>query len=70
LLSQCQYIIDALEQFNMFDCNPIGTPMDSEAHLSVSMSPQSPEEQKVMDKIPYLSAVGTLQYLATSTRLD
>jgi Reverse transcriptase (RNA-dependent DNA polymerase) len=70
LLSQCQYIIDALEWFNMSDCNPIGTPMDPGAHLPVSMSPQSPEEQKVMDKIPYLSAVGTLQYLATSTCPD
>jgi transposase InsO family protein len=69
-LSQRQYIIDALDRFNMSDCNPIGTPMDPGAHLSSSMSPQSPEEQKVMDKIPYLSAVGTLQYLATSTRPD
>jgi hypothetical protein len=34
------------------------------------MSPQSPEEKKVMDKIPYLSDVGTLQYLATSTCPD
>ena len=69
-LSQRQYIIDALERFNMSDCNPIGTPMDPGAHLSSSMSPQSPEEQKIMEKIPYLSAVGTLQYLATSTRPD
>jgi hypothetical protein len=38
--------------------------------LSSSMSPQSPEEQKSMHDIPYLSAVGTLQYLATSTRPD
>jgi hypothetical protein len=69
-LSQRQYIIDALERFNMSDCNPIGTPMDPGAHLSSSMSPQSPEEQKSMQDIPYLSAVGTLQYLATSTRPD
>ena len=69
-LSQCQYIFDALERFNMSDCNPIGTPMDPGAHLLSSMSPQSPEEQKVMDKISYLSAVGTLQYLATSTHPD
>ena len=69
-LSQRQYIIDALERFNMSDCNPIGTPMDPGAHLSSSMSPQSPEEQKSMETIPYLNAVGTLQYLATSTRPD
>ena len=69
-LSQRQYIINALERYNMSDCNPIGTPMDPGAHLSSSMSPQSPEEQKAMEDIPYLSAVGTLQYLATSTRPD
>ena len=69
-LSQCQYIIDALECFGMSDCNPIRTPMDPGAHLSVSMSPQTPEEQKSMEKIPYLSTVGTLQYLATTTRPD
>ena len=69
-LSQRQYVIDALERFNMSDCNPVGTPMDPGARLSSSMSPQSPEEQKAMDKIPYLSAVGTLQYLATTTRPD
>ena len=44
--------------------------MDPGTHLSSSMSPQSPEEQKVMQDIPYLSAVGTFQYLATSTRPD
>jgi len=69
-LSQRQYIIDALERFNMSDCNPVGTPMDSGAHLLATMSPQSPEEQRAMQDIPYLSAVGTLQYLATSTRPD
>ena len=69
-LSQRQYIIDALERFNMSDCNPIGTPMDPGAKLSSSMSPQTPEERKLMENIPYLNAVGTLQYLATSTRPD
>ena len=69
-LSQRQYIIDALVRFNMSDCNPIGTPMDPGAKLSSSMSPQTPEERKLMENIPYLNAVGTLQYLATSTRPD
>src|SRR5277367_5706970 len=62
----------------MSDCNPVGIPMDPGAHLSISMSPQSPEEQKSMLNHPYLSAVGTLQYravgtlqyLATTTRPD
>ena len=54
----------------MSDCNLIVTPMDPGAHLSSSMSPQSPEERKSMENIPYLNAVGTLQYLATSTHPD
>ena len=70
VLSQHQYIIDALECFNMSDCNPIGTPMDPGAHLSSFMSPQSPDKLKMMQNIPYLNAVGTLQYLATSTHPD
>ena len=37
-LSQCQYIVDALDRFGMSDCNPIGTPLDPGAHLSSSMS--------------------------------
>ena len=69
-LSQHQYVVDALEWFHMSDCNLIVTPMDPGAHLSSSMSPQSPEERKSMENIPYLNAVGTLQYLATSTRPD
>jgi transposase InsO family protein len=69
-LSQRQYILDTLERFNMTDSNPVSTPMDPGAHLSSSMSPQTPEERKSMESIPYLSAVGTLQYLATTTRPD
>ena len=69
-LSQCQFIIDTLKHFGMSDYNPIGTPMDPGAHLSVSMSPQTPEDQKSMEKIPYLSAAGTFQYLATTTHPD
>ena len=69
-LSQHQYIVDALDRFGMSDCNPIETPMDPGAHLSSSMSPQTPEERKSMEKVPYLSAVGTLQYLATTTHPD
>ena len=69
-LSQHQYIVDTFDRFGMSDCNPIGTPMDPGAHLSSSMSPQTPEECKSMEKIPYLSAVGNLQYLATITHPD
>ena len=46
LLSQRQYIIDALERYHMSDCNPIGTPMDLGAHLSSSMPLQSKSDGK------------------------
>jgi hypothetical protein len=37
--------------------------MDPGAKLSSSMSPQSPEERKVMENIPYLNAVTSLKFI-------
>src|SRR3954454_16447070 len=39
-------------------------------HLDKSMAPQTPDEVEHMAKVPYLNAVGSLQYLATMTRPD
>ena len=51
-LSQCQYILDVLEQFGMSNCKPVLNPMEPGLHLSSSMSPHSPQEllaMKVLD---------------------
>ena len=68
-LSQHQYITDILNQFGFADCNPISTPMDPGLVLQKTQS-LSDEDKEFMSKVPYLSAVGSLTYLAQSTRPD
>ena len=69
-LSQPGYIRSILDGFNMSDCNPCLTPMDESTRLSVSMSPQTPEERLGMKAVPYRELVGKLLYLAVATRPD
>ena len=68
-LSQQQYITDILNQFGFADCNPISTPMDPGLVLQKTQS-LSDEDKEFMSKAPYLSAVGSLIYLAQCTRPD
>ncbi|KAJ2926388.1 hypothetical protein H1R20_g10715, partial [Candolleomyces eurysporus] len=51
-------------------CNPVTTPLVPGIKLSKSMGPQNSEEVKYMCSVPYLSAIGTLQYLCTMTWPD
>ena len=69
-LWQRQYILDILEHFGMADSNPVSTPMDPGLTLTAAMCPQTAEERAAMASMPYLSAVGSLQYLALCTRPD
>ena len=69
-LWQRQYIVDILEHFGMADSNPVSTPMDPGLTLTAAMCPQTAEERAAMASMPYLSAVGSLQYLALCTRPD
>ena len=69
-LHQGQFILDLLEKYGMSDCKPVLTPLPPKLALSHDMSPCTEEERKLMSEIPYLSAVGSLQYLATMTRPD
>jgi hypothetical protein len=68
-LSQHQYIVDMLNQYGFADCNPISTPMDPGLVLQKAQS-LSDEDKEFMSKVPYLSAVGSLIYLAQCTRSD
>jgi hypothetical protein len=68
-ISQHQYTVNILDRFNMADCKPVTTPMEPGLQLT-AMCPQTVAEQEEMKNIPYLSAVGALMYLATSTRYD
>ena len=69
-LSQRQYILNVLERFGMSDCKPVSTPIDPGAALSSDMCPKNDAEAAEMRTVPYLVAVGSLMYLATTTRPD
>jgi hypothetical protein len=64
-------MVDAvLRKFNMHNSKPISTPSQVGLHLSKEMAPRNYEEEKQMERIPYRSAIGSLMYLALSTRPD
>ena len=46
-LSQCQYVINKFDEFNMADCKPVGTPMLPGLKLTKQDSPKTPEEWKI-----------------------
>jgi hypothetical protein len=69
-LSQRQYILDMLERYSFSNSGTVSTPMDPGVRLSASMAPQTPEDIEYMKSVPYINAVGSLMYLAVSTRPD
>ena len=69
-LHQHQFTIDLLEKYGMSDCKPVQTPLPHKIALSHDMGPTTEEEKEFMSKVPYLSAVGSLQYLAMMTHPD
>ncbi len=69
-LSQSQYVVNKLQEYGLADCKPVGTPMLPGLKLSSEQCPKTPEEILEMLNIPYISAVGSLMYLAIMTRPD
>ena len=69
-LSQKQYILDMLERYGFSDCSPVSTPINPGVKLSEAHCPSTPEEIVEMRHVPYISAVGSLLYLAIATRPD
>ncbi|KAI5116503.1 hypothetical protein M0805_000605 [Coniferiporia weirii] len=69
-LSQRQYALDVLEQYNMLDCVPVTTPMDANAQLSKEQSPKTQANINAMKVYPYSQLVSSLMYLAICTRPD
>jgi ribonuclease HI len=59
----------SLEAFHMNECNPASTPTEAKK-LSYEDCPNTKEEKDEADKLPYKSIVGSLQYIALSTRPD
>ena len=69
-LSQRQYIVDILKRFNMSDCAPVSTPMDPGNGSKLRRYVPDPKKRVDMSRVPYMSAVGALMYLAIATRPD
>ena len=68
-LDQEQYTKDILEEYGMLECRVASTPASMEP-LSLNMSPQTEAERAEMKDVPYMQAVGALNFLASSTRPD
>jgi hypothetical protein len=68
-LSQRKHTSDILHRFNHQHSRPLLTPLDPDITLS-KVDNMSKEEKDYMLGVPYLSAVGSLMYLAIGTRPD
>lgn len=68
-MSQERLIEDIIQKFNMEDCKSVPTPLNSSIKSTKTMSSQNEEERKEMSNKPYRNLVGSLMYLATSTRI-
>jgi len=69
---QSTYTKRVLEKFNMSECHPLKTHMVVRS-LEVDKDlfrPKEGDEKILGPKVPYLSAIGALMYLANYTRLD
>jgi hypothetical protein len=69
-VTQPQFISALLKKFRMESCSPKLIPADPHTQLSANMSPKTEKEIDDMKKVPYREAVGSLLYLATTTRPD
>jgi hypothetical protein len=69
-LSQSKYIKETLSRFNMENYKGVTTPINRNEKLSKEMCPKTEEEKKAVEMLPYQSLVGSLMYLAVSTRPD
>ena len=64
-MDQTVYIEKVLKKFHMSDCKPVISGV-----LSADMRPKISKEQKEMENLPYREAVGSIMYIAVSTRPD
>ena len=71
LIHQSSYTEKVLKRFYMYKSHPLSTPMVVRS-LEVTKDPfrHKEENKKLLPKVPYLSAIGSLMYLANYTRPD
>lgn len=65
-LTQRQYTEAILGRFGMQDCKPAKTPIDT----NVQLTKPSQANERIMKQYPYQCLIGTLMYLAVTTRPD
>ncbi|XP_046998396.1 secreted RxLR effector protein 161-like [Schistocerca americana] len=65
-----KYAANILKKFGMEHCNPFAYPFESDSKLQKCENKLTDEENLVLHRIPYQQAVGSLLYLAQSTRPD
>lgn len=65
-MHQKGYINDILNRFGMSECNPVSTPIDPNVKLTPPEDISNPEA----DILLYRELIGSLTYLATTTRPD
>jgi hypothetical protein len=66
-INQSRYILDILDRFNMLDCHPVETSVDSKFVLSKS---QGDFDYEVEVNIPYKKVAGSLIYTSVISRPD
>ena len=66
-LDQTNFIKQMLQKFNMQNCKPVGTPVEVGANFTEN---NDQEETQQLQGVPYLSAVGSIMYVAMGTRPD
>ncbi|RAN86202.1 hypothetical protein B5P41_30660, partial [Bacillus sp. SRB_28] len=69
-LHQQDYVDELLLRFNMNHCKSANTPHQPGYYLSTNMSPTTDQERDNMKLVPYSELVGSLNWLATTTRPD
>lgn len=66
---QQDYIESLLKRFNMVECKPADTPHQPGVHLTKTMCPDADRVDE-MKTVPYAELVGSLNWLASTTRPD
>ena len=66
-LFQDLYLMKVLEKVGMFGAKPVTLPISQQFKLSNDQAPSSEGGKKIMAKIPYANAVGSLMYVIVCT---
>lgn len=69
-MHQEKYIEKILRDYGMSDAKPMSTPLDGNSKLTKKMMPSTEDEMAEMRDDPYQSLIGSLMYLAVSTKPD